>query len=78
MKREEEEEDDDEEEEVFIRKTKARAAARRPRLRRLARGSINFKLDSFIDADQTRTRCSRCNRSRIACRTSKRSRGRSI
>ena len=27
---------------------------------------------------QTRTRCSRCNRSRIACRTSKRSRGRSI
>ena len=49
MKREEEEE---EEEEVFIRKTKACAAARRPRLRRLARGSINFKLDSFIDADQ--------------------------
>ena len=35
MKREEEEEEE-EEEEVFIRKTKARAAARRPRLRRLA------------------------------------------
>ena len=50
MKREEEEEEE-EEEEVFIRKTKARAAARRPRLRRLARRSINFKLDSFIDAD---------------------------
>ena len=50
MKREEEEEEE-EEEEVFIRKTKARAAARRPRLRRLARGSINFKIDSFIDAD---------------------------